>query len=76
MDFAEKIGMSVKTVSNIENGAVDMKSSTIKKICDVLKTTPNHLMGYKSTNEEKIDKIKELANEILKLTGVNTALKP
>ena len=69
MAFAEKIDVSVKTVSKIENGIEHMRIDTLIKICSVLETTPNHLLGYKSDDRKTVEKMKQLVKELLVIAG-------
>lgn len=42
--LAEMIDKSIRTITDIERGAVGMSLETLLGICDVLKTTPNELL--------------------------------
>lgn len=44
VEVAEKAGMSDRTYSDIERGTVNMRLSTILRICAVLHITPNEIL--------------------------------
>lgn len=41
---AEKMDMSLRSITDIERGAVGMSIETLMALCDVLKVTPNDLL--------------------------------
>lgn len=48
-DVANMLGISQPAYQQIENGrTTDMRISTLKKLCEVLKTTPNFLLNIDS----------------------------
>ncbi len=49
------------TISNYENDKIDIKSSVIKELSLVLKTTPNYLLGM-----EESDPVVECVSSILR----------
>lgn len=60
-EFAEKIGMSIQGLSNIERNRYQPTSETIDKICKSFKITPIELLLTKSnTNESLIKNINAL----------------
>ena len=65
-EFAEKIGISVQGLSNIERNRYQPTSDTVDKICKSFKITPVELLLEKSkTNEQLIKNI----NALLKQTS-------
>lgn len=45
-ELAAKVGLSVATLSALENHAVDVRMSTVQQLCDALGVSPNYLTGY------------------------------
>ena len=45
-ELAELIGSKYRSISTWENGTAKPDCLTIVRICEVLKITPNHLLGY------------------------------
>ena len=63
-EFAEKIGISIQGVSNIERNRYQPTSDTVDKICKSFKITPVELLLTKSkTNEQLIKNINALLNQ-------------
>lgn len=61
--FAEKIGISTRSISFIETGKTFPTADTLSKICDVLQVAPHQLFYFE--NQIEIDRIKEqLINKI------------
>lgn len=54
--FAEKIGLSIQGLSNIERNRYQPTSDTIDKICKVFKITPAELLSLPDNNDEQIIK--------------------
>ena len=48
-ELAERIGAKYRSISTWENGTAKPDCLTIIRICEVLKITPNHLLGYNAT---------------------------
>lgn len=48
-ELAERIGSKYRSISTWENGTAKPDCLTIIRICEVLKITPNHLLGYNAT---------------------------
>lgn len=48
-ELAERIGAKYRSVSTWENGTAKPDCLTIIRICEVLKISPNHLLGYNSS---------------------------
>jgi len=55
-EFAEKIGISIQGLSNIERNRYQPTSNTIDKICDVFQITSVELLLTKNSNEETLIK--------------------
>lgn len=55
-EFAEKIGISIQGLSNIERNRYQPTAVTIDKICQVFKITPAELLLEKSNANEDIIK--------------------
>ena len=55
-EFAEKIGMSIQGLSNIERNRYQPTSETIDKICKIFKITPLELLVTKSNADENLIK--------------------
>lgn len=55
-EFAEKIGISIQGLSNIERNRYQPTSVTIDKICDVFNITPIELLLTKNHNDEHLVK--------------------
>ena len=66
--LAERVNVSSKTVSNIENDNRVIRIDTLLQICRELGTTPNDLFGYKTEESHKLEQIKSLAMQIEVLT--------
>jgi len=49
-EFAEKIGLSLNGVSNIERNRYQPTAATIDKICEVFEITPQELLVVNSKN--------------------------
>jgi transcriptional regulator with XRE-family HTH domain len=69
-DFAEKIGLSRTSMSNIENGKNGVSVEKIRVICETLEVDPNYLFDYNSgfnaiVDQKKIDRIEKVKREIL-----------
>ena len=47
IEVAERAGLSDRTYADIERGSVNMRLSTILRICDVLHITPNEILTEK-----------------------------
>lgn len=63
-EFAEKIGMSIQGLSNIERNRYQPTSETIDKICKCFNITPLELLLTKSnTNESLIKNINALLSQ-------------
>ncbi len=62
-EFAEKIGISIQGVSNIERNKYQPNSETIDRICKVFKITPIQLLALKCNN----DKHNEIITNIVSL---------
>ena len=45
-ELAERIGSKYRSVSTWENGTAKPDYATLIRLCDVLKTSPNHLLGF------------------------------
>ena len=52
--FAEKIGIAINTLSNIERGNSFMTAQTLEKMISALNTTPQELFNF-SKNDKKED---------------------
>lgn len=52
-EFAEKIGISIQGLSNIERNRYQPTSNTIDKICNVFEITPVELLLTKSNNNDE-----------------------
>ena len=48
-EFAERIGISIQGLSNLERNRYQPTSATIDKICNVFKITPIELLLTKNT---------------------------
>ena len=60
-EFAEKIGISIQGVSNIERNRYQPTADTVNKICKTFKITPLELLMTKSkTNNELFTNITSL----------------
>ena len=55
-EFAEKIGISIQGLSNIERNRYQPTSDTVDKICSVFKITPYELILPKSDDCEDLIK--------------------
>ena len=82
-EFAEKIGISVQGLSNLERNRYQPTAETVDKICKVFKITPCELLLEKSDDSEviisnivallsqckkaKLKKIYEIIQKLLKL---------
>ena len=53
-EFAEKIGISIQGVSNIERNRYQPTAETIDKICKNFDITPVELLLVKHTNHEEL----------------------
>jgi len=53
-EFAEKIGLSLNGVSNIERNRYQPTASTIDKICGIFEITPQELLAQCSTSNENL----------------------
>ncbi|MCM1009816.1 MAG: helix-turn-helix transcriptional regulator [Fusobacterium sp.] len=63
-EFAEKIGISIQGLSNIERNRYQPTAETVDKICSAFEITPAQLLVTKNkTNEDTI-------NNIVTLLGV------
>ena len=49
---AEKLELSIRTVTDIERGIVGMSIETLLSLCDVLKVTPNDLLLPSNHSED------------------------
>lgn len=57
-EFAEKIGISIQGLSNIERNRYQPTAETVDKICNAFKITPAQLLLTKNkTNEDTINNI-------------------
>ena len=66
-EFAEKIGISIQGLSNIERNRYQPTADTIDKICNAFKITPCELLlNPKVDNEEIIKNINSLLSECKK----------
>ncbi len=45
-ELAERIGSKYRSVSTWENGTAKPDYATLIRLCEVLKTSPNHLLGF------------------------------
>ena len=45
-ELVERIGSKYRSVSTWENGTAKPDYATLIRLCDVLKTSPNHLLGF------------------------------
>lgn len=55
-EFAEKIGISIQGLSNIERNRYQPNSETIDKICKVFNLTPIELLTVQNQNNQDIIK--------------------
>ena len=62
--FAEKIGIAVNTLSNIERGNAFMTAHTLDKIMEILKINPKELFEFAEWNETENDSYKYIMNKI------------
>lgn len=63
-EFAEKIGISIQGLSNIERNRYQPNSETIDKICKVFDLSPIELLTIKnSTNKDIITNITALLSQ-------------
>ena len=63
-EFAEKIGLSLNGVSNIERNRYQPTANTIDKICSVFQITPAELLIQNSTkNSDIINNINTLLSD-------------
>jgi len=79
--FAEKIGLSQRTLSGIETGANFTQSNTLDRIAEVLEISAEELFNFNTEYTEKEliksinEKMKFIQNDIDKLRIVNDFLK-
>ena len=60
-EFAERIGISIQGLSNLERNRYQPTSATIDKICNVFQITPIELLLTKNkTNDDLMEKINSL----------------
>ena len=45
-ELAERIGSKYRSISTWENGTAKPDYATLVRLCEVLKTSPNHLLGF------------------------------
>ena len=45
-ELAERVGSKYRSISTWENGTAKPDYATLIRLCDVLKTSPNHLLGF------------------------------
>lgn len=55
-EFAEKIGISVVGLSNLERNRYQPSSDTIDKICETFKITPLELLMTENSTKESLTK--------------------
>lgn len=55
--LSELMHVSFKTISAYERDQIDIKSSVIMELCNILNTTPNYLLGYKSETDAESENI-------------------
>lgn len=53
-EFAEKIGISIQGLSNIERNRYQPTAATIDKICDIFGLTPIELLLIKDNDDKKL----------------------
>jgi len=59
-ELGDKLGVKKAAVHKWETGlVVNIKRSTLAKLCAVLDTTPDYLMGYKQQEEPQADPLAE-----------------
>ncbi len=66
-NLAEKLGISIKYISRVENGVSGLKNQTLIKCMNILGITPNVLFQDFISNK-KLTKDIELANKISSLS--------
>lgn len=69
-DFAEKLDITMLSVSNIERNITDLPYSRLKQIADVLDITASELVSFSNAPNEYTalkNKIKEQEKEIIDL---------
>lgn len=63
-DMAEKIGISPKSLSQIELGGNFVSADTLDLICNVLKISPDILFNFDKINSSCDDLLKEIVETI------------
>lgn len=65
-DLAKKMGLTSKaSISEVETGRKDITTDRVRKFAEALSCTPAELMGWTSTNNDKIDELVSYHNLII-----------